>query len=153
MYDKIKSTDSFGITKRRITMKKLVSLALVCIMLLGSVFALSSCGKIITGKYEADITAIGTGVVVTYEFSGLNKVTVTSKAKVLGFSSDAVVVTGTYEIGEDEDGDTTITFDYDEDKKADGAEKEGVAVPFARGEEDGTKYIKIGGVKFEKVTD
>ena len=134
-------------------MKKIVSLALVCIMLLGSVLALSSCGKIVTGKYEADITAIGTGVVITYEFSGLNKVTVTSKAKVIGFSSEPVVITGTYKIAEDEDGNSTITFDYDDDKEAEGAEKEGVAVPFGTGDDDGVKYVRIGGVKFKQVKD
>ena len=46
-------------------MKKIISALLVCVLLVGCMFALASCGKTLSGTYEAKI--IGTGV--SYEFN------------------------------------------------------------------------------------
>ena len=118
-------------------MKRVISALLVCVLLVASVFAMASCGKMLSGKYELDAAVAG----AAYTFSG-NKVTVT--VEVLGFEKN---FEGTYKIGENDDGDTVITFDFDEDKDASKYEGE---FSFSDGEEDGVKYIKIGGVKYTK---
>ena len=80
---------------------RVVALALVVIMACG---ILASCGKTLSGKYEAAVA--GTGA--TLEFKG-SKVTITFK--LLGTNSDSV--TATYKI----DGDKiTITYDDKESK-------------------------------------
>lgn len=83
-------------------MKKILSLALVCVMLVGSMFALVSCAKTLSGTYEGllcDLTFDGSDVTAT-----------------VGSNS----VSGTYEIKEKDDGSMTISFDFveegDEDK-------------------------------------
>ena len=85
-------------------MKRIISTLLVCVLLLGCVFTLASCGKMLSGKYEADVGVAG----AKYEFSG-KKVTIT--VQVLGFEKS---YEGTYKIGENDDGKETITFDFDE---------------------------------------
>ena len=118
-------------------MKRIISTVLVCVLLVGSIFALASCGKMLSGKYELDAVVGGT----SYEFKG-NKVTVTFE--LLGFekSSD-----GTYKIAENENGDTEITFTFESKD----AEKYAGTFAFSEGAEDGEKYIKIAGVKYKKV--
>ena len=59
-------------------MKKTLSLLLVCVLLVGCIFSLASCGKTLSGTYKADVVVGGT----SYTFSG-SKVTLT--AEVLGF--------------------------------------------------------------------
>ena len=118
-------------------MKKIISLALVCVMLMGCVFALASCGKTLSGTYKGDAIVAS----ATYSFKG-SKVTVTAEA--LGFEKS---FEGKYEITENDEGNTVIIFTFgDED-----AEKYSGEFSFAEGEEEGTKYIKIGGVKYNKV--
>ena len=117
-------------------MKKIISISLVCMLLLGCVLSLASCGKILFGKYSLGNDTFGT----SYDFS-LNKVTITYN--VLGFSKSSE---GTYKIGENEDGDAIITFTFEDED----AEKYTGDFSFSQGEEDGVKYIKIGGVKYTK---
>ena len=52
----------------------------------------------------------------------------------------------TYEIGENEDGETVITFAFEDEK----AEKYDGTFTFAEGTENGADYIKIGGVPYDK---
>ena len=119
-------------------MKRVISALLVCVLLVASVFAMASCGKMLSGKYEFDAVVGGK----TYDFSG-NKVTITYE--LLGLEKS---VEGTYKIADDEDGKTTITFTFDaEEEDADDFAGE---FSFSDGEEDGVKYIKIGGVKYTK---
>ena len=118
-------------------MKKIVSLLLVCVLLVGCVFALVSCGKTLSGKYEAKV--IGTGA--AYEFKG-NKVTIT--ASVLGFEKS---FDGTYEIKKNDEGVEVIVFTF-EDKDA---EKYSGEFAFVEGKEGDTSYIKIGGIQHNKV--
>lgn len=117
-------------------MKKIISLTLVCVMLLACVFTLASCGKRLSGTYS-----MGSGVAgVSYEFSGKN---VAVTFSLLGTQT---TVEGTYEIGENEDGETVITFEFEDEK----AEKYDGTFAFAEGTEGDTDYIKIGGVKYDK---
>ena len=125
-------------------MKRIISTILVCVLLLGCVMSLSSCGKMLTGKYEAEVDAIVAGGNVVYEFTpfGYTKTTTT---EVLGFEKSSVEE-GKYKIAENDEGELTITFTYE----VDGEEKT-ESVAFSQGEENGVKYIKLGLVKFTKL--
>ena len=125
-------------------MKKIISTILVCVLLFGCVMSLSSCGKMLSGKYEAEVDAILAGGKVVYEFTpfGYTKTTTT---EVLGFEKDTIEE-GKYKITENDEGELTITFTYE----VDGEEKT-ETVAFSQGEEDGVKYIKLGLVKLTKI--
>ncbi len=114
-------------------MKKIVSALLVCVLLVGCVFALASCGKTLSGEYKEVVTGN-----IVYKFSG-SKYTMT----VDNIIGDDTVVEGTYEINED-DGKITFTTEVDGEKKS-------TTENFSSGEEDGVKYIKIGIAKYNKV--
>jgi len=122
-------------------MKKIISAILVCVLLLGCVCTLASCGKTLSGKYELVITKDNT---VTYEFS-FNKYTKTTKTGVLGYAKEDVVE-GTYKIEEVEENEFEITFTWEGD-----GEEKSETVSFTEGEENGEKYIKLGGLTFVKV--
>ena len=120
-------------------MKKIISLALVCILLMGTMLTLASCGTFLHGTYESGTTKA--------TFSG-KKVTVVDEVTVLG-----TVISKTYEaeykISEDDEGNKTIVFTY-----ADGADKHLVfsgEKTFAEGKENGKKYVRIGILTYEKV--
>ena len=117
-------------------MKKIISMSLVCVLLISCVLTLAACGKTLSGKYSMSVAGIET----SYEFSGKN-VTITYP-KLMGTGT----LEGTYEISETEEGKTIITFTFEGDE----AEDYKGEYSFAEGEEDGTKYIKIGGVKYTK---
>lgn len=121
-------------------MKKIISAVLVCVLLLGCMLTLASCGKKLSGTYTTGGDLLGN----TYEFSGKN---VTMTVKVAGFSK---VIEGTYEIGENDEEETVITFTFASDDNAEEAEKQSGSFAFSEGEEDGKEYIKIGGVKYTK---
>ena len=107
---------------------KVLALALVAVMLCAT---LVSCGKTLSGEYEASI--LGSGIVLA--FKG-NKVTYT--AKVLG--AEAVSVEGEYSIKKDK---ITLSFDGDDE-----AQEMSGTFDFEEGED----YIKIGSLgKFKKV--
>ena len=116
--------------KEDVTVKKsvrILAIAMVAVMLC---LTLASCGKTLSGKYEA--TVLGSGIEL--EFDG-KKVTYT--AKVLG--TDAASIEGTYEIKDDK---ITLSFDSEDAEKLDGT------FDFEEGED----YIKIGALgKFTKV--
>ena len=109
-------------------MKKTISMLLVCVLLVCSLTTLVSCGKMFSGKYEADLVLAH----VTYEFEFGGKVTKTSDP----FIGNNEVTEGKYEINDDE---TKITFTFGD---------ESYTVPFAKGEESGVKYIKLDGIKY-----
>jgi predicted small secreted protein len=119
-------------------MKKIISSILVCVLLVGVIFSLVSCGNTLSGTYE--------GWLFDLKFKG-NKVTVIAGDKQL---------TGTYEIEkDDETGKKTIDFDFVDEDKAEGDAKYILGIidslldgdiPFA--EEDGE--LNIGGSKFKK---
>ena len=122
-------------------MKRIISTILVCVLLFGCVLTLASCGKMLSGKYELVISESNR---TTYEFS-MNKVTRTITAGALGFTKDTVTE-GKYKINEVEKDKYEITFTWDVD-----GEEEIETVSFSQGEEDGVKYIKLGGFQLNKV--
>ena len=123
-------------------MKRILSLVLAVALLCCCVFALTSCGNFLFGKYETEVAGVYTK---TYEFK-LKEFTCVRT--IGGFSHTA---TGTYEITEDDEGNTYISFTYGENADEDAKEEEGVKLSFSKGTEDGVKYIKIAGVKYTAV--
>lgn len=120
-------------------MKRIISLVLVAVML---VCVLASCGKkVASGSYEAELSVLGQSAGVTYTFKG-NKIVAESKVEVLGFEN-TTSAEGTYEIVENDDGDLEIKIDFDDETEIfrDGT------YSFSEGDD----YIKISGVKYEKV--
>ena len=123
-------------------MKKVVSILLVCVLLVGCVFALASCAKTLNGEYKADAAIISR----TYKFEG-NKVAITYE--ILGFEK---TVEGTYTIAKDEEGVEKITITLNsEDKDEDGADEYEGSYEFVEGKEGDVEYIKIGGTQYNKV--
>ena len=117
---------------------RIVAIAMVAVMLC---LSLASCGKKISGKYEAEINVLLASYTATYEFSG-SKVEATKKATVLG-NVNTTVLEGKYEIAELDDGsmEITITFESEDDDIKSGT------YTF----EEGENYIKIAGIQYNKV--
>ena len=119
-------------------MKRIISTILVCVLLLGCVMTLASCGKMLSGTYSAKTELMGQSVETSYTFKG-NKVTAEVKATILG-NVETETQEGKYSI---EDGEITFTFEEDGKEKTQ-------TYTFEQGEVDGVKYIKIAGVKYTK---
>ncbi len=117
-------------------MKKTIKIAALMLVVVMAVFAFASCAKRLSGTYKAE-SFIGS---TTYTFNGKN---VEVTYEIGGFEKTSE---GTYEIGENDEGDSIITFTFEDDD----AESYEGEFSFAEGEEDGVKYIKIGGVKYTK---
>lgn len=121
-------------------MKKILSLVLAIAVLATLCMTLASCGKKLSGKYSADVYGTGT----TMTFDGKN-VKIGFTVTLLG---EIASVDATYQIKGDE-----ITFDFaDEDEVSNSNAKkviESLEKPVSFEEGDG--YIKINGVKYEKV--
>lgn len=120
-------------------MKKIISLTLVCVLLICSMFVLASCAKTLNGTYENN-GAWGIGA------SSLSFETDGSVVYTIGSAS----FTGTYEIVENKETEKLeIVFDFGTEEATaldalDGAKS------FTEGEENGVDFITIGGVKFTK---
>ena len=129
-------------------MKKILSAVLVCVLLVGCVFALASCGKTLSGEYKLDATGeiagIKSGVVTTYKFSG-SKVTLTIDTYVANNKS-TVEYDGKYTIEEvDEDYEITFTFtDEDGEEVKDYSKTQVLKI------DDEKKTITIGLVTYTK---
>lgn len=115
---------------------KIVAVVLVSVMLCA---ILASCGKTLSGKYEASVEVAGVDLGgASYEFKG-SKVTVSYK--VLGAVKS---FEGKYSI----DGDK-ITFTFEDKDNVDS--KYSGTHAFEQGkDDDGTQYIKVGAVKYKK---
>ena len=114
-------------------MKKIVSTLLVCVLLVGCIMTLASCGKMFSGTYEADFGIYE----ATYKFQIGGKVTLTLDYPIL---EDKEYV-GKYTISENGD---EITFEFEDLEEFSGTRS------FSKGEEDGDKYIKLNGIKYEE---
>lgn len=123
-------------------MKKIISLVLVCVLLVGCVFALASCAKTLNGTYRLGDADNGT----TYVFSGN---TVECTISVLGFDKDTE---GTYKIEENEEKELVLTITWADDDDDDTNNKTSSAV-LVEGTEGGTKYIKLDGIQYNKIED
>jgi len=124
-------------------MKKILSAFLVCLLLVGSMFALASCGEeTLSGTYETDGAS--------YKFDG-NEFVYTIDAT---FLTPATSYDGTYKIATDDDGNKTITFTYKVPEGASGLtegiiaemNESSIDLPLVKGE----KSITIAGVKYTK---
>ena len=120
-------------------MKKIISLVIACALCLGMVFAFTSCDMLgiylLSGTYENDgLFGLGDS---SYTFGLDGSVTYTIEGKSF---------TGTYEIEKTDAGTLEIEFDYEDEGilSLDGEYK------FVQGEENGVKYIEIGGVRYDK---
>ena len=118
-------------------MKKIISALLVCVLLVGCVFALASCGKTLSGTYSAGGDTLDT----SYAFKG-NKVTITYK--VLGFSKE---IKGTYEITTNDEDKDVIIFTFSDGEED--ADKYAGEFSFAEGKE-GDKECDISLLDFKK---
>ena len=123
-------------------MKKVLSLVLAVAVLATLCLALASCGKKLSGKYSADF--LGTGTTMTFDGKNVKiGFTVT-------FVGEVASVDATYKIKGD-----TITFEFaDEDEVSNSSAKkviQSLEEPVSFEEGDG--FIKINGVKYEKVGD
>ncbi len=115
-------------------MKKTLKIASLMLVLVMTVFIFASCGKTLSGTYKAE-SFVGS---TTIEFTGINKYKSVTDALI----GNNIVEEGTYEI-DDEAGKITFTFERD-------GEEATRTSSFAQGEEDGVKYIKIDGIKYNK---
>ena len=113
-------------------MKKTIKLLAVVMVIAMLALTLVSCSKVIFGKYSNELTF------TTYEFQ-FNKVIKTTE--IAGFSK---TVEGTYQIvdSEENDGELIIKFTFGDETET---------YPFAQGEENGVKYIKIGLFQYDEV--
>ncbi len=121
--------------------RKIFKLAALMLAVLMMTCIFASCGKKLSGSYQADLTLLGQGINATYDFSG-SKVEATRKITFLG-KVNADTVKGTYEIVENADGSMEITFDFDEDHDV---FKDGTYT-FSEGE----GFIKIAGVTYSEL--
>ena len=115
-------------------MKRIISTILVCVLLLGCVFTLASCGKRLSGTYVATQEIAGQSVQVSYTFKG-DKFTAEMSATVMGVTTSEKFE-GTYEIEDDK-----ITITYEEDGKT---------VTTTSSFEKGKDYIKVDGIQLDK---
>ncbi len=121
--------------------KRIIKLAAVMLAVLMMTCMFASCAKKLSGSYQSDASFLGQGMNVTYTFSG-SKFEATNKITFLGqVTSDEV--SGTYEILEYDDGSMEIKLDFEEETSTfhDGT------YTFEQGED----YIKIAGIKYNKL--
>ncbi|MBQ8140596.1 MAG: hypothetical protein IJ038_02750 [Clostridia bacterium] len=121
-------------------MKKTIKVLALVMTALMLCMALASCAKKLSGKYSADI--LGTGTTLTFDGSDVKLgITVTLLGEVAS-------VDGTYTIEDDK-----ITFDFVDEENVENEKAKAVLADFTGtlDFEEGDDYIKIGGVKYEKV--
>ena len=116
-------------------MKRIISTLLVCVLLLGCVFTLASCGKRLSGSYSHKEEAYGQSVESVLTFKG-KTVTIETKITVAG-NTTTNSIEGTYEIDDDK---IKITF-----------EEDGESITQDLDFEKGKGYIKIDDTKYDKV--
>ena len=114
-------------------MKKALSSILVCVMLLGCVFALASCSNRLYGTYEAEIF----GQAVSYEFEG-DTVKTTLKS---------TTYSGEYSIEDDK-----IVITYDDEGINTLLDMLGLAgeMSFNQGSDNDGNFIELNGIRFDK---
>lgn len=121
-------------------MKKIISIALICLLFAGLAVSLTSCSTL-SGTYTEALTGE-----LGIKFSVFGSVTL------LDADGDKIIK-GDYEF--EEDGKIDIDFDDDDIKKL-SAENKAIALlydgehEFSKTEKDGKKYITIGITTFKK---
>ena len=115
-------------------MKKTLSVLLLTVLLIGSVFTLASCGAL-SGTYK--------GSALAFTFSGDDVAISTAGGE--------LIVNAKYKINEQEDNKRTITFTYDEEAIESPVLKtslkavigDGIDLSFVEGSDDNGSYIRI----------
>ena len=128
-------------------MKKTISTILVCVLLVGALFSLSSCevAGFVFGTYERTDTFI-VDIKTTYEFS-LTEVTRTvTTDKLIGSGHTSTTETMKYKVTENEEGEKVIVFTTVTD---DGTKT--TEYSFNSGKDDGGSYIEIDGIRYYSV--
>lgn len=116
-------------------MKKIISLILACVLLIGCMFSLASCSAFLVGTYENK----GLLTTTTIEFKLDGTVT---------YTVGSISLVGEYDIEKNDNGDLEIELDFEDDSVADFIDGE---YSFAKGKENGKAYIEIAGVRYDKV--
>ena len=117
-------------------MKTTLRITALALALIAVMFVFASCAPLV-GTYAADAAGVAG---VKYKFA-LGKVTIT--LNVLGFEKN---YEGTYKMGKNENGDETITFEF-EDKDASSYNTTSV---YKSGKDDTGEFISLDGVKLYK---
>ena len=128
-------------------MKKTLSTILVCVLLVGALFSLSSCevAGFVFGTYGRTDTII-VDINTTYEFS-LGEVTRTvTTDNLIGNGQNTTSETMKYKVTENEEGEKVIVFTTVTD---DGTKT--TEYSFNSGKDDGGYYIEIGGTRYYSV--
>ena len=128
-------------------MKKTISTILVCVLLVGTLLSLASCEMfgLVTGTYARTTEVFGIETTTTYEFSG-KEVTVSS-VTTMGNTSTTSNKTGEYEIGENEEGQKTITLTFTNED----GEGTVTTYTFNSGKDDNGAYIELDGTRYDSV--
>ena len=128
-------------------MKKTISTILVCVLLVGALFSLSSCEMLgfVFGTYSRTDTVI-VDITTTYEFS-LTEVTKTvTTDNLFGGGQSTTTETMKYKVTENDEGEMVIAITVETD---DGTKT--TEYSFNSGKDDGGAYIEIGGTRYYSV--
>jgi hypothetical protein len=128
-------------------MKKTISTILVCVLLVGALFSLSSCevAGFVFGTYSRTDTFV-VDITTTYEFS-LTEVTKTvTKDNLIGSGQSTTTETMKYKVTENDEGEKVIALTVVTD---DGTKT--TELSFNSGKDDGGAYIEIGGTRYYSV--
>ena len=126
-------------------MKKTIKLLAVFMIIAMLSISLVSCGKMLSGKYQAEMDILVFKGTVTYEFGILGSVTRTTVTKVMFGDPETVVTEGKYEIMEDPKNpeNLIIAFEFEGEERT--------THSYVTGTEGDVKYIKIDGVQYNEV--
>ena len=126
-------------------MKKTIKLLAVVMVIAMLTLSLASCGKVLTGKYSAEVNWGLGETTITYEFGIGGKVTKTTVSDSLFGDPETSVAEGKYEIVEDNDNPDKliIAFEFEGEDR--------VTYSYSEGTIDGEKVIIINGSTFTKV--
>ena len=128
-------------------MKKTVRLLAVLMIVAMLSVSLASCSNTLSGKYSSTVDIALYKETTTYEFGLFGSVTRTVVKEVIGSDPETTETKGKYEIAEDQDDPDklVIIFEFEGEERT--------TKSFVQGTEGDVKYIKIGGVQHNLVTE
>ena len=123
-------------------MKRSVRILALCLVAVMICLTFASCGKKLSGKYSADV--LGTGTTMTFDGKDVK---IAFTVTLLG---EVGSVDATYSIKDDK-----ISFDFGDEEEVDNKLAKDVLKSLEEpvSFEEGEDYIKINGVKYNKVED
>ena len=123
-------------------MKRSVRILALCLVAVMICLTFASCGKKLSGKYSADV--LGTGTTMTFDGKDVK---IAFTVTLLG---EVGSVDATYSIKDDK-----ISFDFGDEEEVDNDLAKSVLKSLEEpvSFEEGEDYIKINGVKYNKVED